>query len=46
MSDVLALFAKRIFDGEAWHENAALVVRGDAIKGIVGRERRHAERPS
>jgi N-acetylglucosamine-6-phosphate deacetylase len=38
MSDVLALFAKRIFDGEAWHENAALVVRGDAIKGIVGRD--------
>ena len=28
MSDVLALAAKRIFDGEAWHEDAALIVRG------------------
>jgi N-acetylglucosamine-6-phosphate deacetylase len=38
MSDVFALFAKRIFDGEGWHENAALAFRGDAIEGIVARE--------
>jgi N-acetylglucosamine-6-phosphate deacetylase len=38
MSDVFALFAKRIFDGEGWHENAALAIRGDAIEGIVARE--------
>ena len=31
MSDVLALSAKRIFDGEAWHEDAALIVRGDVV---------------
>ena len=37
MSDVLALSAKRIFDGEAWHEDAALIVRGDVVDQIVAR---------
>ena len=35
MSDVFALSARRIFDGEAWHEGAALIVRGDAVESIV-----------
>lgn len=39
MSDVLALLAKRIFDGEAWHDDAALIVRGDVVEGIVARDR-------
>lgn len=38
MSAVLALAGARIFDGEDWHENAALVLRGDSVEGIVGRE--------
>lgn len=42
MSNVLALFAKQIFDGEGWHENAALVVRGDVIERIVA----HGEIPA
>ena len=37
MSDVLAFSARRIFDGEAWHEDAALIVRGDAVEAIVPR---------
>jgi N-acetylglucosamine-6-phosphate deacetylase len=37
MSDMLALSARRIFDGESWHEDAALVVRGGAVEGIVAR---------
>lgn len=39
MSDLLALLAKRIFDGEAWHDDAALILRGDAVEGIVARDR-------
>ena len=35
MSDFFALSARRIFDGEAWHEGAALIVRGDAVESIV-----------
>ncbi len=35
MSGRFALLASRIFDGDAWHEDAALVVRGDVIEGIV-----------
>jgi N-acetylglucosamine-6-phosphate deacetylase len=38
MSHVLALLAKRIFDGEAWHDDAALVVRGDVVEEIVARD--------
>ena len=37
MSDVSALSAKRIFDGEAWHEGSALVVRGGLVEAIVAR---------
>jgi N-acetylglucosamine-6-phosphate deacetylase len=37
MSEVLALSAKRIFDGEAWHEDAALTVRGGSVEAIVAR---------
>ena len=35
MSGLLALAAKRIFDGEAWHEDAALLVRGDVVEAVV-----------
>jgi N-acetylglucosamine-6-phosphate deacetylase len=37
MSDVFAFSAKRIFDGEAWHEGAALIVRGGLVETIVAR---------
>ena len=37
MSELLALCTKRIFDGGAWHQDAALLVRGDAVEGIVER---------
>ena len=37
MSDAFALPAKRIFDGEAWHDDAALVVRGGIVEAIVSR---------
>lgn len=37
MSDVSAFSAKRIFDGEAWHEDSALIVRGDVVEAIVPR---------
>jgi N-acetylglucosamine-6-phosphate deacetylase len=39
MSDVVALLAKRILDGEAWHNDAALILRGDAVEGIVTHEK-------
>ncbi len=39
MSDVSALSAKRIFDGEAWHEDSALIVRGGVAEAIVPREK-------
>jgi len=39
MSDRLALAANRIFDGEGWHDDAALLVRGDTVEGIVSRDR-------
>ncbi|TRC95823.1 N-acetylglucosamine-6-phosphate deacetylase [Mesorhizobium sp. WSM4303] len=34
MSDRFALTGARIFDGDDWHDNAALVVQGDAVEGI------------
>jgi N-acetylglucosamine-6-phosphate deacetylase len=37
MSDLFALSAKRIFDGETWHEDAVLLVRGDTVEAIVSR---------
>jgi N-acetylglucosamine-6-phosphate deacetylase len=37
MSEVLSLAAKRIFDGEAWHEDAALTVRDGLIETVVSR---------
>ncbi|MBL8576923.1 MAG: N-acetylglucosamine-6-phosphate deacetylase [Mesorhizobium sp.] len=39
MSDLLALAANRIFDGEGWHDNAALLFRGDTVESIVARDR-------
>jgi N-acetylglucosamine-6-phosphate deacetylase len=38
MSTPLALAGARIFDGEAWHDDAALVVRDAMVEGIVGRD--------
>lgn len=35
MSDRFAITGARIFDGDAWHEEAALVVAGDAVEAIV-----------
>lgn len=37
MSDLLTFSARRIFDGQAWHEDAALVVRGGSVEAIVPR---------
>ncbi|MEW9834722.1 N-acetylglucosamine-6-phosphate deacetylase [Mesorhizobium marinum] len=37
MSADLALAAKRIFDGEGWHEDAALVIHGDTVEAVVPR---------
>ena len=37
MSDVLALAARRIFDGDAWHEHAALIVSAGMVEAIVSR---------
>ena len=37
MSEAVAFCARRIFDGEAWHEDAALIVRGDAVEAIIPR---------
>ncbi|MGX9142402.1 N-acetylglucosamine-6-phosphate deacetylase [Mesorhizobium sp. 128a] len=34
MSDRFALTGARIFDGDDWHDNAALVVQGDVVEGI------------
>ncbi|WP_395448765.1 N-acetylglucosamine-6-phosphate deacetylase [Aminobacter sp. UC22_36] len=38
MTSRFALAAQRIFDGEAWHEDAALIVAGGLIEGIVKRD--------
>jgi N-acetylglucosamine-6-phosphate deacetylase len=35
MSDRFALTGSRIFDGDAWHDGAALIVRGGEVEGIV-----------
>ena len=35
MSMRTAITAARIFDGEGWHENAALLLDGDRCAGIV-----------
>jgi N-acetylglucosamine-6-phosphate deacetylase len=35
MSDRFALTGARIFDGDNWHDDAALVVQGDAVEGIL-----------
>lgn len=37
MSDLTALAARRIFDGEAWRDDAALVIRGDSVEAVVSR---------
>lgn len=39
MNEVLSLSARRIFDGETWHEDAALVVRGGTVEAIVPHDR-------
>jgi N-acetylglucosamine-6-phosphate deacetylase len=45
MSDLLAISGARIFDGEQWHDNAALLVEFGHVSGIVhsGAVPRHAE---
>src|SRR4051794_14887253 len=35
MSDRFALTGARIFDGDDWHDNAALVVHDSLVEGIV-----------
>lgn len=35
MNTPLALTGARIFDGEGWHDGAALLVRGGSVEGIV-----------
>jgi N-acetylglucosamine-6-phosphate deacetylase len=35
MSGTVALAAKRVFDGDAWHEDAALLLRGGMIEAIA-----------
>jgi len=35
MSDRFAITGARIFDGDAWHEDSALVIAGDAVEAIV-----------
>lgn len=37
MSERLAIAAGRIFDGDAWHEDAALLVADGLVEGIVSR---------
>ncbi|MGF7008431.1 N-acetylglucosamine-6-phosphate deacetylase [Aminobacter sp. BE322] len=37
MSERLAIAAGRIFDGDAWHEDAALLVADGLVEGIVAR---------
>jgi N-acetylglucosamine-6-phosphate deacetylase len=34
MSDLIAYTGARIFDGHAWHDNAALIVDGERIHAI------------
>jgi len=34
MSDRFALTGARIFDGDDWHDDAALLVHGDVVEGI------------
>ena len=34
MSGRFAITGARLFDGEKWHDEAALVVSGDAVEGI------------
>jgi len=36
MSDLTAFLSDRIFDGETWHEGAALIASGGSVEGIVG----------
>ncbi|WP_406873247.1 N-acetylglucosamine-6-phosphate deacetylase [Aminobacter sp. P9b] len=38
MSDRFAIAAGRIFDGEAWHDDAALIVAEGLVEGIVERD--------
>ncbi|AWC21030.1 N-acetylglucosamine-6-phosphate deacetylase [Aminobacter sp. MSH1] len=38
MSDRFAIAAGRIFDGEAWHDDAALIVVDGLVEGIVRRD--------
>ena len=38
MSGRYAITGARIFDGDKWHDEAALVVSGDAVEGIVPQE--------
>ncbi|MCV3239463.1 N-acetylglucosamine-6-phosphate deacetylase [Mesorhizobium sp. ZC-5] len=35
MSDLTAFSGARIFDGETWHEDAALIARGDTVEAIA-----------
>ncbi|TIV14960.1 MAG: N-acetylglucosamine-6-phosphate deacetylase, partial [Mesorhizobium sp.] len=35
MSNRFALTGARIFDGADWHDNAALVVKGDLVEAIL-----------
>ena len=35
MNDRFALLGARIFDGDAWHQDSALVVRGGLIEGVM-----------
>ena len=37
MSGTFAIAAPRLFDGETWHGNAALVIRDGIVEGIVAR---------
>ncbi len=37
MSGTVALAAKRVFDGAAWHEDAAVLLRDGVVTAIVGR---------
>ncbi len=37
MSDAFAITGARIFDGEAWHEDAALLVRDGLVEAVVPR---------
>lgn len=37
MNDRFALGGARIFDGTAWHEDAALLLRGGLVEGVVAR---------